>query len=135
MIDPYEISVIQSNGITSPDVLRVEVGDHDVLDDDIGRAADDPQSLADNNTAAALTDKRLVAPHSDAQDASLVVRDRDLGCVRLVVCAPSILVDGCLAGGASAPGSTAGAAHGTLAPSEVEGLREDDDTRGAVAEI
>lgn len=35
MINPNKIGVIKGNGITSPDVLRVKVGDLNVLDNDI----------------------------------------------------------------------------------------------------
>jgi hypothetical protein len=82
------------------DVLRLEIRDVHVLDDDITRAADDTQTLALGDSAASRANKRPIRPDCDAHDTSSVVVNRDIWCTRLVVLAPAVLVDGDLIGGA-----------------------------------
>lgn len=88
VVDPDHVSVIQGDGITTPDVVRVEVGDVDVLDDDVLCARDNSQTLALDNTSAAAADQRLVGLDSDAQKTGIVVGDGGLGGAGLVVVTP-----------------------------------------------
>jgi hypothetical protein len=135
VVDPDHVSVIQGDGITTPDVVRVEVGDVDVLDDDVLRARDNSQTLALDNTSAAAADQRLVGLDSDAQKTGIVVGDGGLGGAGLVVVTPRVLVDGQLAGGSSTPRSTAGRGGSTLSAGEVEGLGQDNDTGGVITKV
>lgn len=50
VVDPDEVGAVQSDGITTPDVLRVQVGDPNVLDDDVRSTALDVKTLALDDT-------------------------------------------------------------------------------------
>lgn len=50
MIDPDKVSTVKSDCISTPDVLRVEFGDVDVLNDDVLGSVGDAQALATDNT-------------------------------------------------------------------------------------
>ena len=83
--------------------LRVDVRDLDVLDDNVGSAVHDTKTLALDDTAAAVTDNRLVGSNSDTKGTSSIVGDGvDSRSIRLVVLAPAVLVNGGLATGGSA---------------------------------
>lgn len=58
-----------------------------------------------------------------------VLADRDGGCVRLVVRAPVVLVDGNLASRRSTPRRAASRGSSSLCAGEVEGLGQDDHAR------
>lgn len=120
MVDPDEVSVIDGDGVSTPDVLGVDIRDSDVLNDDVLRAADNTQTLALDNAGAALADQGFVRIDSDAENTGFVVADADLGGVGLVVVAPRVQVDGHLALGVSTPGSAAGSARGAFGAAEVE---------------
>lgn len=136
VVDPDEVSTIDGDGITTPDVLRVDVGEANVLDDDVLSIGVDANTLALDDTLGALADEGLVGADGHTEHTSLVVLDaRDLGGVGLVVVAPAILVDGLLAGGASAPGSAPSRGSGTLSSGEVECLGQDDDTGRGVGKV
>lgn len=136
VVDPDKVSLVQGDGITTPDILRVDVSDSDVLDDDVLGAADDTDTTALNDTGTALANKRLVGVDGDTENTGLVVGDaghfRGVG---LVVVAPVILVYGELATGASTPRSTTRSGFSALSVGKVEGLGKDDNTRLAVTEV
>jgi len=46
VIDPYHISVIDRDGISTPHVLGVDFGDENVLNDDVAGAGHDAESFA-----------------------------------------------------------------------------------------
>lgn len=135
VIDPDHVGAIKSDRITAPDVVRVQFGNLDVLDDDVAGTRNDTQTLALNHTAAALSDDGLLRSNSDAKDACIVVADTGRRSTGLVVLAPVILVDCKLAGRASSPGSTTSTRSSTLSAGEVEGLLQDDDTGRGVAQV
>jgi hypothetical protein len=136
VVNPDHVGTVNGDGITTPDVLRVDLSETDVLDDNVLDVASHADTLALNNTLAALTNQRLVGLDSDSEYTSLVVGDAaNLGGAGLVVVAPSILVDGNLATGAGTPWTATGGGSLTLGTSEVEGLGQDDDTRGGIAEV
>jgi hypothetical protein len=97
VINPDHIRIVNSDSITAPDVLGVQVRDVHILDDDIASTTDNPQPLPLDDTSTAGPDERLVGLHRDSKDTGVVVADRHLGCVGLVVGAPAVLVDGHLA--------------------------------------
>lgn len=88
MVDPDQVAVIKSNSITTPDVLRVDVGnrdvpdfvreqipndtEHNLLDDDVLSTADNTETLALDCTRGALTDEGLVGGDGDTEDTSVV---------------------------------------------------------------
>lgn len=136
VVDPDKVGTVNGDSITSPDVLRVDVGETDVLDDDVLGVGNNADTLALNNTLGALADQGFIRANGHTKDTGLVVLDaRDLGGVRLVVVTPSVLVDGFLASGASAPGSATSRGGGTLSPGEVEGLGQDNDTGRGVSKV
>lgn len=134
MVDPDVVGVVEGDGISSPDKLRVELSDVNVLDNDV-LGVDDTETLAADDTLGANTDQRLVGADGDAQNAGLVVLDVDLGGVGLVVGAPAVLVDGELALSAGSPGGAAGLAGGALGADEADGTVDEDAARGRVAEV
>lgn len=133
VVDPDHVGLVKGDGISTPDVLRVDVGDLDVLEDNVADAVH-AKTLA-NNLGVVLANDGLVAGDSDTEDTGVVVLDRGRGSVRLVVGAPVVLVDSKLASRSSAPGSTTGGGGGSLGSGEVVGSREDDDTGRAVAQV
>jgi hypothetical protein len=136
VVDPDHVSTVNGDGISTPDVLRVDLSETDVLDNNVLDVASHADTLALNDTLASLTNQRLVGLDGDSKYTSLVVGDAaNLGGAGLVVVAPSILVDGNLATGAGTPWTATGGGSLTLGTSEVEGLGEDDDTWGRVAEV
>ena len=60
MIDPNVVCSSQSNRVTTPDVLRVELGDVNVLDNHILDAVGQPDALALDDTFRTRADDRLV---------------------------------------------------------------------------
>jgi len=136
MVDPDKISPIQGDGIASPNVLRVDVGESHVLDNDVLCVGDNANTLALNHTLGALTDQTLVGANGHAQYTSLIVGDAlDFGRTSLVVVAPFVLVDCQLASGTCAPRSTSRLGDLAFSSGEVKGLGKNDDTRGRVAQI
>ena len=136
VVDPDEVSTVDGDSITTPDVLGVDVSEADVLDDDVLGAGDDTDTLALDNTLGALADQGLVGANGHTEHTGLVVLDAgDLGGVGLVVIAPSVLVDSLLAGGGSAPGSATSRGDSAFSSGEVESLGQDDDTGGGVSEV
>lgn len=89
VVDPDHVSAGDGDSITTPDVLRVDLGEVDVLDDDVLDTVGHVDTLALDDTGGALADKRLVGLDLDGVPASLVVgQGADLGGVGLVLCAP-----------------------------------------------
>jgi len=100
VINPDQVSLIERDGITTPDVLGVDVGDSDVpvinqlaciprklsrsklrqglkvLDDDVLDTADHAQTTALNNTATALANQGLVGANGDTEHTSVVAGRR-----------------------------------------------------------
>ena len=103
MVDPDHVGTCQSNGIAAPDVLRVELGDVNVLDDDVLDTVGKSDALALDDTFRARADDRFVRGYHDRIETSLVVSDRSGWCIGLIVSAPIVLVDGGLAARASSP--------------------------------
>lgn len=72
MVDPDKVAVVEGDGVSAPDVLRVQVGDGDVLDDDVLGAADDAQALALDDTGVALAEDGLVRSDGDTEGPGVV---------------------------------------------------------------
>lgn len=135
VVDPDQVGAGQGDGITTPDVLGVELRDADVLDDDVLYAVGHAETLALDDSGGARAEDGLVRGDLDGAQTSIVVGDSDSGSVGLVVGAPVVLVDGLLASGACSPGSTSGLGCGALSSGEVEGLGENDDASLGVSEV
>lgn len=135
VVDPDQVGSGQGNSITTPDVLRVQLGDPNVLDDNVLHAIGHAQTLALNNTGGARAEDGLVRGDLNRSQTGVVVRNRNCWGVGLVVGAPVVLVDGLLASGACSPGSTSGLGCCALGSGEVEGLGEHDDTGLRVREV
>lgn len=135
VVDPDQVSAGEGDGITTPDVLGVQLGDADVLNDDVLHAVGHAQTLALDDSGGARAEDGLVRGDLNGAQTGLVVSDRDGGSVGLVVGAPVVLVDGLLASGASSPGSASGLGGGALGSGEVEGLGQDDDASLGVGEV
>lgn len=127
VIDPDHITAIESDGITTPDVLRVELGDVNVLDDNVAGTIGDIEAFALDNAFGAGSNQSLIRSNDDGIKSRLVVSNRSQGRVGLVVSAPVVLVDGRLAGRVGAPWGTTGA--GDSGTREVEFLVQQDDPR------
>jgi hypothetical protein len=131
-----QLTTVDGDGITTPDVLRVDIGETDVLNDNVLDAADHADTLSLDNTLVALADQRLVGANSHTEHTSLVVGDAgDLGRVLLVVVTPSVLVDGNLTSRTSAPGTATSRGDLTLGAGEVKSLGEDNGASLGVAEV
>lgn len=131
-----ELTAVDGDGITSPDILRVDIREANVLNDDVLCVANNADTLALDDTLGTLADQTLVGSNGHTKHTSLVVCDAlDDGGIGLVVGAPVVLVDGNLAGGSSAPGSASGGSDCTFSASEVKSLGKDDDTSGGVLEV
>lgn len=101
VVNPDLVGAIQTDSITTPDVLRVELRDVDVLDDDILSTAGQAQTLAANDTGAANTDNGLVRSNCQALETGFVVGASG----RRVVTAPvEVGLDSVLAGAAAGVG-------------------------------
>lgn len=135
VVDPDQVGAGEGDGVTSPDVLRVQLRDTDVLDDDVLHAVGHAQTLALDDSGGARAEDGLVRGDLDGAQTGLVVGDLDGGRVGLVVGAPVVLVDGLLASRASSPGSTSRLGGGTLGSGEVEGLGQHDDASLGIREV
>lgn len=60
VVDPDEIRAGEGNGITSPDVLWVELGDVDVLDDDVLGSVGDSETLSTDHCVGPNTNDGFV---------------------------------------------------------------------------
>lgn len=134
VVDPNQISRVNGDSIASPDVFRVELGNLNILDDDVLHPRD-LQALSTDNTGRAGANDGLVVSDLDTRHTSLVIGNTSRGCRRLVVFAPVVLVDSELAGTASAPGSAAGFCGASLSTSKIKLLVEDNDTGLAIAKV
>lgn len=76
VIDPDHVSAVQGDSITTPNILRVEIRNVHILDDDIVGTADDFQAFPFDDSRATRSDKRLVRLDSDWSDGGVVVIDR-----------------------------------------------------------
>lgn len=96
---PDHVSAIERDGITTENVLGVELGDVDVLDDDVLGAVGHAQTLATDDTLGANTNDGLVGADGEAGNTSSVVLDSDGGGAGtgVAVVAPAGVVDGILA--------------------------------------
>lgn len=137
MIDPDHIAIVQGDGITTPNVLWVEIGNVNVLNDNVGCAANNTQTLALDDSLAAVAEDGLVGCNHHAEDGSVVVSDSDRRGIRLVVAAPVVLVDGILTGRATSVGvGTASlCGSGALGVGKVKGLAQDNDSGLRITEV
>ena len=94
VVDPDEVCAVESNGISTPNVVRVNRCDLDVLDDDVACAADNAQALALDDTGATYSDDGLLGIDCNSQYTGVVVGDRSRWRIGLIVLAPAVLVDG-----------------------------------------
>lgn len=73
VVDPDQISAGQGDGITTPDVLGVQLGDADVLDDDVLHAVGEVETLALDDSGGPITEDGLVGGDVDGVQTSVVV--------------------------------------------------------------
>jgi len=131
-----EHTSIDGDCITTPDVLRVDVCEAHVLNDDVLDTTRHTDTLALDDTLVALADQGLVGLDGHPKHTCLVVGNAgDFGRARLVVVAPSVLVDGNLARGASSPWSAATRGYLALSAGKVKCLGQNNDTWRGVAEV
>lgn len=89
MVDPDHIGTSNGDSITAPHVLRVDLSEVDVLDDNVLNAIGHVDTLALDDTGGALADQGLVGLDLDRVPGSLVVCDGADGWrAGLVVLAP-----------------------------------------------
>lgn len=129
MIDPDVGRAVKSDGITTPDVLRVQVSDLKILENDIVCAACEAETLATDDAVSANSQDGLVAGDHERVGACLVVGHFDLRCLGLFGVAPVAGVDSQLARGSGTIGSAACLGGGAFGASEIEGLGDDDGER------
>lgn len=133
MINPHHISRVKCDCIATPDVLRVDISESDVLYNNV-RCLHDADTLSlDGGSAAGLANQGLVASDGNTLYTSIVIRYRHAGRIGLVVLAPAVLVDGDLASAGRSPGGAARGGGGTLSAGEIVRSIEDDDTGFGVA--
>lgn len=89
VIDPDHVSAGDGDSITTPDVFRVDVGEVDILNDNVLDAVGHVDTLALDDTGGALADQGLVGLDLDRVPGSLVISDGADSCgAGLVVLAP-----------------------------------------------
>jgi hypothetical protein len=135
VIDPDLVGSHQRDGVSTPDVLGVELGDVNVLDDDVLGATGEPQSDSTDDSLAANTNDRLVALDLKRGERGGVVGHRDRRVVG--VGAPVRAVDGILttvAGTSVTRGTAARGSDSARRTNEVVLLVENDNTGGGVGE-
>ncbi len=137
--DPDEVSLVESNSVTTPDVLRVELGNVNVLNDNVLRSVGNTETLAADNTLVTNTDDGLVGAQVDSSYTSIVVRnlDRFGTCASVSVGTPVGGVDGILTSVARACVGCRAATSGSsssLSALEVELSVKHDTARSAVRE-
>lgn len=89
MVDPDHVGTRDRESITTPHVLGVDLGEVDVLDDDVLHAVGHVKTPALDHTSGSLADQRLVGLDLDRIPGSFVVgQGADGGGARLVVLAP-----------------------------------------------
>ena len=104
VVDPDVVCSVQGDGISAPNVFRVDIGDLNVLEDDILSSVYDSQAFAFDDTLGAIADDCLVRANSDSESSGSIVCDaRDRRCIRFVVLAPLVLVNSSLASSGSTP--------------------------------
>jgi hypothetical protein len=104
VVDPDIICSVQGDSVSAPNVFRVDVGDLNVLEDDVLSPVYDSQAFAFDDTLGAIADDCLVRADSDSESSSSIISDaRDRRCIRFVVLAPLVLVNCSLASSASTP--------------------------------
>jgi hypothetical protein len=57
VINPDHISTVQGDGIAAPNVLRIQVRNVNILNNDVAGTADDLQTLSSDDSGAARPDK------------------------------------------------------------------------------
>lgn len=139
VVNPDQIGSGESDGVAAPDVLGVELGDVDVLDNHVCGSVRDAQTLAPDHTCRPNADDGLVAADIDARDTSLIVRDGDGSgaSAGVTVRAPARLVDGVLApiaGAGVGGGAATSLCHATFGADVVVLLVQDNDTGGGIGE-
>lgn len=94
VVNPDHVGVVDGNGITSPDVLGVDVGDGNVpvelvrvcsynpnvfsgylLDDDVAGTADDTETLALDDTGRSRSNDGLVGLDGDTENTGIVAKN------------------------------------------------------------
>lgn len=126
MIDPDVGRSVESDGIASPNILRVQVPDLKVLNDHIVRASGHSESLASDHAVSAHTYDALVTSDLQRVRACFVVGDGGGGCTGLLSLAPVPCVDCQLTRRAGSVGGASDLRRSALGASEVEGLGDDD---------
>lgn len=99
VVNPDEVSAIQSNSIATPDVLGIQLRNVDILDDNVACTIANTQTLAANNTRAANTNNGLVGGYINTLDGSLIISTGE----GRVITAPigGVKINGILAGAAT----------------------------------
>ena len=144
VVDPDQVRSMEGDGIASPDVsdttsqplekydlrkygagsLRVQVGDMNVLDDNVRHAIDESKTFSAEHTRSTLSDQCLVGSNMDSIGRSIVVGDGD----RVTITAPVRSVNGKLACRIfCAPGSATILGGFTFGAEELECLCENND--------
>lgn len=129
VVNPDLVSTIQRDGVATPDVFRVDIGDVDVLDDHVARTARQTKTLPADDTSAAHTNNGLVRADIHAFGSRLVIGASDIG--RAAAPAKGGL-NGILTGAATGVGAgdAAGAVGtGAFTPGEIKLLVDQDNAR------
>lgn len=128
MINPDLVGAIERNSITTPDILGVEVGNVDVLDDDVLDTTTHSQTLALDTSLVTHTENGLIRGNINRSPSSLVPR---LTRSRL---ATTIILNNLLELVACAPAGADISRLGALRGGVVKLLGENNDTRVLVGE-
>lgn len=123
MVDPNQIAAVESNGITAPNIFRVQVSDSDVLDDDVCRAAAEAETFAFDATSRALSQDGLVGCHIDRRTGCFV--PGALNRWRLA----AVVLNDLLASTSGAPARAGCAGFRSFKVCEVKDLVQDDNAR------
>ena len=75
VVDPDQVGVVNGDTVSTPDVLGVDVGDGNVLDDNVSGAANEAQTLTLDHTGRAFTEDGLVRVDGDTEGTGVVAAE------------------------------------------------------------
>lgn len=132
MIDPNIGRAVESDSITAPNVLGVEIPDLEVLDNHVVGASSDTEAFAQNDTISPDPQNSLVARHHEGVPGCSVIGHLSLWCS---FGAPVVRIDGQLTCGCSPVGSTSGLRGFAFGASEIESLGDDNVQRALLTKV
>ena len=129
MINPDQIRAIERNRIATPDILRVQIRDRNILDDDVFGPSAEAKAFAFDHSQTSHAEDGLVGGDIDRSASRFVPSAFD----RWGSAAAAL--DDLLARRSGSPARAGRAGFGPFGGCEVEDFVQDDDTGAGVSEV